>query len=322
VTSHTGATSSGLAATPMRDVFGDALLALGAKNPKVVVLDGDLGNSTRVDAFADAYPDRFFQMGIAEQNMAGVAAGLALAGLVPFVTTFAAFAAFRDLDQVRVSIAQSRAHVVIAGTYAGLLASKAGKSHVTLEDVALMRAIPYMTVVCPGDPNEMIRTVELVADLPGPVYLRVSRDPAPETLPSDYRPQVGKAVVVREGTDVALITTGAQLGRTVAAADLLAAHGVAAHVLHVPFVKPLDVEAVVAAARRTGAVVVAEDHSIIGGLGSAVAEALGENAPTPLRRVGTPDVAAESGANDDLLSKYGLTAERVANVALELIEHS
>jgi transketolase len=319
MTAAQGTPDPSLAGTPMRDVFGDAILSLGARNPRVVVLDGDLGNSTKVDAFAEAYPDRFFQMGIAEQNMAGVAAGLALAGLIPYVTTFAAFAAFRDLDQVRVSIAQSRAHVVICGTYAGLLASKAGKTHVCLEDLALMRAIPYMTVLSPGDPREMIQAVELAADLPGPVYIRVSRDPAPEVLPDGYHLHIGKAVVVRDGGDVALITTGAQLGRTVAAADRLAAEGIHALVLHVPTIKPIDVAAIVDAARRTGAVVTAEDHSIVGGLGGAVAEVLGEHAPTPMRRVGTADVAAESGANDELLRKYGLTADHVVAAAREVM---
>lgn len=309
-----------LAGTPMRDLFGEALRDLGTKNPRVVVLDGDLGNSTKVDTFEAAHPDRFFQMGIAEQNMAGVAAGMALSGLIPFVTTFAAFAAFRDLDQVRVSIAQSRVHVVICGGYAGLLASKAGKSHVCLEDVALMRAIPYMTVLCPGDPREMLQAVELAADLDGPVYLRVPRDPSPETLPPDYRMVVGKGVVVRDGGDVGLITSGGQLARTVEAADRLAGEGISATVLHLPTIKPLDVEAIARVARRTGAVVTSEDHSIIGGLGSAVAEVLAEEVPTPLVRVGTADTPAESGANDDLLVKYGLSVDHVVAAARSAID--
>lgn len=304
---------------PIRDVFGSALLELGAVDRRVVVLDGDLGNSTKIDSFADAYPDRFFQMGIAEQNMAGVAAGMALSGLVPFMVTFAAFAAFRDLDQIRVSIAQTRAHVVIVGGYAGLLASRAGKTHVCLEDVALLRAIPNMTVLAPGDPREVRQAVVAAANLAGPVYLRLSRDAAPAVLPDDYEFEVGRAVVVRDGDDVAVVTSGSQLGRTVAAAELLAAVGIEALVLHVPTIKPIDEAAIVAAARRTGAVVTAEDHSIIGGLGSAVAEVLAERIPTPLRRVGTADVAIESAPNDDLLRKHGLTPERTAAVARELL---
>lgn len=308
-----------LSGVPVRDVFGEALVELGARDPRVVVLDGDLGNSTKIDRFGAEHPDRFYQMGIAEQNMAGVAAGMALSGLVPFMVTFAAFAAFRDLDQIRVSIAQTKAHVVIVGSYAGLLASRSGKTHVCMEDVALLRALPNMTVLAPGTPGEMRQAVGLAAALDGPVYLRVARDPAPEVLPDGYRLEPGRAVVVRDGGDVALVSSGFQLGRTVAAAGLLAAAGIEALVLHVPFVKPLDADAVLAAARRTGAVVTTEDHSVIGGLGSAVAELLGERLPTPLRRVGTADVYVESAPNEDLVVRHGLTAERVAEVARELL---
>ena len=293
MTAAGGGLPADLSGVPVRDVFGEALVELGARDPRVVVLDGDLGNSTKIDRFAAEHPDRFYQMGIAEQNMAGVAAGMALSGLVPFMVTFAAFAAFRDLDQIRVSIAQTKAHVVIVGSYAGLLASRSGKTHVCMEDVALLRALPNMSVLAPGTPGEMRQAVALAATLDGPVYLRVA--------------------------PVALVSSGFQLGRTVAAAGLLAAAGIEALVLHVPFVKPLDADAVLAAARRTGAVVTTEDHSVIGGLGSAVAELLGERHPTPLRRVGTQDVYVESAPNEDLVVRHGLTAERVAEVARELI---
>jgi transketolase len=303
----------------VREAFGAALIELGGRDPRVVVLDGDLANSTKTDAFADAFPDRFYEMGIAEQNMIGVAAGLASAGLVPVVVTFAAFATFRDLDQVRLVVAQTRLHVVIVGAYAGLLAGRPGKSHVCLEDVALMRAIPGMTVVAPADGVEARRALFRAADQDGPVYLRLARGASPLLFATDDGPRDGEPLLFRDGRDVALLTTGAQTSRTLEAAELLEADGIEALVLHVPTIKPLDADAVVEAARRTGAVVTAEDHSVIGGLGSAVAEVLGERYPTPLRRVGTRDVWAESGPDDALLEKYGLTARHVADAARALL---
>ncbi len=306
----------------IRDAFGTALVELGRQDPRVVVLDGDLANSTKVDAFADAYPDRFFEMGIAEQNMIGVAAGLASAGLVPFATTFAAFAAFRDLDQVRVVVAQTRLHVVIVGAYSGLLVGRPGKSHVCLEDLALMRALPGMTVLAPGDAVEARLAVFAAAQHPGPVYLRLTRGPSPTLFADDHELRIGRAVLLREGRDVALITTGMQAARTLEAAELLAAEGIDALVLHLPTVKPLDGDAVVEAARITGAIVTAEDHSVIGGLGSAVAEVLGERLPTAMRRVGTMDVWAESASDEALLEKYGLTAGHVADAARGLVHGS
>ena len=302
-----------------RTAFGQALVELGRRDRRIVVLDGDLANSTKVDGFADAFPERFFEMGVAEQNMIGVAAGLATAGFIPFATTFAAFAANRDLDQIRVVVAQTKLHVVIVGGYAGLLIGRPGKSHVCLEDVAIMRALPNMTVLAPGDAVEARQAVVGAAGHPGPVYLRLGRDPTPVLFDERYEFRIGPAVLLREGRDVALLTSGLQAARTLAAADLLAAEGIEALVLHLPTIKPLDADAVVEAARRTGAVVTAEDHSIIGGLGSAVAEVLGERLPTPLRRVGTPDVYAESGPNEALLEKYGLTAGRVAAAARSVL---
>ncbi len=303
----------------IREAFGAALVELGEQDARVVVLDGDLANSTKADAFADAFPDRFFEMGIAEQNMIGVAAGLASAGLVPVAVTFAAFAAFRDLDQVRLVVAQTRLHVVIVGAYAGLLAGRPGKSHVCLEDVALMRALPSMTVVAPADAVETRRALFAAAEADGPVYIRLARGASPTLFAADEGPWDGRPSLFRDGRDVALLTTGAQTARTLEAAELLAADGIDALVLHVPTIKPLDADAVVEAARRTGAIVTAEDHSVVGGLGSAVAEVLAERLPTPMRRVGTQDVYAESGPDDALLEKYGLTAGHVAEAARALL---
>lgn len=298
-----------------RIAFGEALVELGRHDPRVVVLDGDLANSTKVDGFADAFPERFFEMGIAEQNMIGVAAGLASAGLIPFATTFAAFAAFRDLDQVRLVVAYTKLHVIIVGAYSGLLAGRPGKSHVCLEDLALMRALPNMTVIAPGDAVEARQAVFRAAEHPGPIYIRLARNPSPVLFGDDYTFRIGAPVLLRDGHDVAILTTGLQAARTLAAADLLAADGIDALVLHLPTVKPLDEDAVVEAARRTGAVVTTEDHSIVGGFGSAVAEVLGERLPTRMRRVGTRDVAAESGPDAALLEKYGLTGRHVADAA-------
>jgi len=302
-----------------RDAFGEALAELGARNERVVVLDADLASSTKVSLFAAAYPDRFFQMGVTEQNMMGVAAGLATMGFVPFTSTFACFAAKRALDQVRISIAQPRLPVVIVGAYGSLLVGKNGKSHQAIQDAAIMRAMPNMTVVVPGDGVEAAQAVSAVAAHGAPVYLRLTRDPCPVVFDDAYRFTIGPAVVVREGADVTIMTTGIMLGRAVEAADALQAEGIAAHILHVPTLKPLDVEAIVAAAERTGLVVTAEEHTVIGGLGGAVAETLGEHRPTPMKRVGIADVYSESAPNDALLEKYGLTSAHIAQAARALL---
>ncbi len=303
-----------------RDAFGAALVELGARDERIVVLDADLASSTKASMFQDVYPDRFFQVGIAEQNMVGIAAGLAQMGFVPFVSTFAAFAAKRVTDQLRICAAQPRLGVKIAGAYAGLLAGKTGKTHQAVMDAAVMRAMPNMTVVCPGDGPEAGKAVMAAAAYPGPVYLRLTRDPVPNVFGDDHEFVIGRAYTVRDGVDVTIVTTGIMLGRSLEAADLLAAEGVSAHVVHVPTLKPLDETAIVAAAQRTGLVVTAEEHTIIGGLGSAVAEVLGERLPTPLKRVGIRDVWGESAPNDALLEKYGVTGAHVARAARDLLD--
>jgi transketolase len=302
-----------------RVAFGEALVELALTDPRIVVLDGDLGNATRVDLFADAHPGRFFQMGIAEQNMVGVAAGLAAGGYVPFATTFAAFAAYRDLDQVRVVVAQPGHHVVIVGGYSGLLAGRTGKTHVCLEDLAIFRAIPGMTILSPGDAGETRGAVAAAARHDGPIYLRLTRDASP-SIGGDQRDfAIGPAVTLRRGSDVAIISTGVQTARAMAAAAMLASAGIEAAVLHVPTLKPLDVEAVVEVARATSAVVTTEDHSIVGGLGGAVAETLSEHLPTLMRRVGTRDVFAESARNEDLIEKYRIGPEHIVAAAREVM---
>lgn len=305
----------------MRQAFGETLVELGALYPDLVVLDGDLANSTMAEKFARAHPDRFLAMGIAEQNMAGVAAGLATVGLIPWVSTFAVFAANRDLDQVRVVIAQPALNVKLIGGYCGLLTGFTGKTHQSVEDIAVMRAMPNMTVISPADAAETRAAMHAATAHRGPVYLRLGRDPAPVIFPNEPF-EIGRARLLREGTDVSVIATGGQTPRALAAADLLAGEGVSALVLHVPTLKPLDEQAIVAAAERTGRVVTAEDHNIIGGLGSAVAEVLGEQRPTRMKRTGIRDVYGESGPNDAILEKYGLTARHIAQAALALVREA
>jgi len=305
-----------------RDAFGQALVDLGKVDPRVVVLDADLGSSTKAQMFGDAYPERFFQVGIAEQNMVGIAAGLASMGFVPFTSTFACFASKRATDQIRIMVAQPELPVVIMGAYAGMLAGKTGKTHQAIQDAGIFRAMPNMTVISPGDGVEVRKAVFAAAEYGKPIYLRLTREATPVIFDDDYDFKIGKATVVREGTDVSILTTGIMLPRAVDAADALQSEGISAHILHVPTLKPLDEEAIVAAAQKTGRVVTAEEHTIIGGLGGAVAETLAENAPTPMKRVGVKDTFGESAPNDELLIKYGLTAGDIAQAARGLVAAS
>lgn len=302
-----------------RVAFGETLVELANAYADLLVLDGDLANSTRADILNDALPDRFLEMGIAEQNMAGVAAGLATLGFVPWVNSFAAFITSRDLDQIRVVVAQPGLNVKFAGGYSGLLTGATGKTHQEVEDLAVFRAMPHMTVIAPADAHEVRGAMRALMEHQGPAYLRLTRDPSPLITPPDRVFSIGRADVLREGADVTLISTGVQTVRVMEAAEILASEGIAAHVLHVPTIKPLDAEAIVRAAERTGRVVTAEDHSIIGGLGGAVAETLGEHRPTPMRRIGWRDTFGESGANQPLLEKYGLSARHVAEAARDMM---
>ena len=301
-----------------RDVFGDTLLELIDADERVYVLDGDLANSTKADTVALQRPDRFLQMGIAEQNMVGVAAGMASCGLLPWLSSFACFLVNRNLDQLRVVVAQPGLSVKIGAAYSGLLTGKTGKTHQEVSDLAVMRAMPNMVVIAPADGVETRLAMLAANAYDGPVYVRLTRDPHPLIFADDYAFEIGKAALLREGEDVALIATGEQTVRCLQAAELLAEQKISAHVLHVPTLKPLDEEAIVAAAKRTGRVVTAEDHSVIGGLGGAVAEVLGERCPTRLKRVGIADCFGESAANDLLLEKYGLTPQHVAAAAQSL----
>jgi transketolase len=296
----------------LRDTFGQTLAELASADPRIVVLDGDVGSSTGVQPFEAAHPDLFLQMGVTEQNMLGVAAGLATLGFVPFVSAFACFSVARALDSVRVLIAQPGLNVKITGGYAGLLAGMTGKTHQMFNDLAIMRSLGNMTVLAPADEIEARQVITAVARTPGPVYLQITRDPSPVLFGPDYVFELGKAVTVRDGSDVTLVSTGVQTVRTFEAAEILAAEGIEALVLHIPTIKPIDAEMLVRAAAVTGLVITVEEHTVIGGLGGAVAEVLSERHPVPLRRLGIRDTYGESGPNEKLLDKYGLSAGGVA----------
>jgi len=296
----------------LRVAFGETVTELAKDDPRIIVLDGDLGSSTRVDIFEKAFPDRFFQMGIAEQNMLGVAAGMATMGFVPFVSTFACFAVARALDSIRVLIAQPRLNVKITGGYSGLLAGMTGKTHLMFDDVAIMRAMANMVVVAPADEVETRQAMKAITAYDGPVYLRLTRPETPILFDDTHRFELGKTTEIRDGDDVTVFSTGVQTIRVFEAAQILAAEGIEAKLVHVPTIKPLDEEAIVEAAKETGFVVTAEEHTIIGGLGGAVAETLGDRHPVPVKRIGLADTFGESGPNDALLEKYGISVEKTA----------
>lgn len=303
-----------------RDAYGKALVALGAENTEIVVLDADLSKSTKTADFAKNYPDRFFNMGIAEQNMIGTAAGLAAAGKIPFASTFAIFATGRAFEQIRNSIAYPKLNVKIAATHAGITVGEDGATHQAIEDVAIMRALPNMTVLVPADGEETRQAVYAAAKHHGPVYLRMGRLDVPLLFAKDYRFEIGKANIVREGKDAAIMANGMMVSKALEAAAELSSSGIEVSVVNVASVKPLDQETIIRVAAECGAVITAEEHTIIGGLGSAVAEVLGENRPTPMLRIGLKDSFGESGRPLELLEKYGLTKDEIVKAVRAVME--
>jgi transketolase len=296
----------------LRQVFGETLAGLADGDPRLLLLDGDVGSSTGGAIFEAAHPDQYLQTGIAEQNMLGMAAGLATVGFRPYVSTFACFAVARALDSIRVLIAQPELDVKIIGGYAGLLTGMTGKTHQMLDDLAIMRTLPHMIVLAPADQNEARQAIHAIAATSGPAYMQITREQSGVLFGSDYHFRIGAAVLVQEGSDVTLISTGVQTTRVYDAAQLLAGRGITARVLHVPTVKPIDEAAIVAAAQATGFVVTIEEQSVLGGLGGAVTEVLSERHPVPVARLGMLDCYGESGPNEQLLEKYRLSAATVA----------
>lgn len=302
-----------------REVFGKTLVELADLYPKLVLLDGDLANSTRTDILALARPERFFPMGIAEQNMVGVAAGLSTVGFTPWLATFTVFFSARSLDQIRMTVAQTQADVKFAAGYCGLMTNRTGKTHQDVEDVSIMRAMPNMVVISPADGPETRAAMHAAMKYKGPVYLRLVRDALPVIFPDDVEFEIGKGRVLREGGDIAIISTSTQSVRALEAANQLAADGIQAHVLHLPTIKPLDEAAIIAAAEKTNLVLTTEEHSTIGGLGGAVAEVLSEHRPTRVKRHGLNDVWGASASNEDLIEAYGLAPHSIAAAARQLL---
>lgn len=301
-----------------REVFGETLAELAATDPRVVVLDGDLATSTRADIVAEQAPEAFVQVGIAEQNLVGMAVGMATSGYVPWLSSFGVFLTHRAVDQVRMLVSQTRLPVRVVASYAGLLNGRTGKTHQDVEDLAIMRAMPHMTVLAPADEHEAEAMIRWAADVDGPVYLRLARDRVPPVFGAGHVFEPGRTHVVREApdgpsgaADVTLVSTGTQTTRVLAAADVLAVRGIAARVLHVPTIKPLD-ETGFLALLDESLVVTVEEHSVLGGLGGLVAELTSTHAPRRVVRLGLADGWAESAPDDFLLDRYGLSAERVA----------
>ena len=302
-----------------RDAYGEALAEIGAKYDNLIVLDADLSCATKTGTFKKQYPERFFNCGIAEQNLIGVATGLTIAGKLVFCSSFAMFAAGRAFEQVRNAVGYPHNNVKIAATHAGPSVGEDGATHQCNEDIALMRTIPGMTILSPADGNEAKACVRAAAEFDGPVYLRFGRMPVPMIFDDDYKIEIGKGVTLRDGSDVTIIANGLMVGMALEAAESLKEEGISARVINIHTIKPLDEELVIKAAKETGAVVTAEEHSIIGGLGGAVAETLASTCPVPVLRVGVEDKFGTSAPAAEVLKAYGLTAENIVAKAKQAI---
>lgn len=302
-----------------RDAYGKALVELGAEHEDLVVLDADLAAATKTGMFKKAYPDRFFDCGIAENNMIGVATGLSLTGKVPFASTFAMFAAGRSFDQVRNSIGYPHANVKIGATHGGITVGEDGATHQCSEDFALMRTIPGMTVMCPADAVEARLMVRAAYEMEGPVYMRFGRMAVPTVFGDDYKFEIGKGVKLVDGDDVSLIANGVEVSEALKAAEMLKADGINASVINMATIKPIDRELVIEEAKRCGCIVTCEEHSVIGGLGGAVAEVVCETVPVPVLRVGTNDCFGRSGPAKELLSLFGMDAKAIYEKAKEAV---
>ena len=303
-----------------REAYGEALKKLAASNPNVVVLDADLSGSTKTAEFKKVSPERFFNVGIAEQNLIGTAAGLSLAGKIPFASSFAMFAAGRAFEIVRNTVAYPSLNVKIAATHAGLTVGEDGGSHQAIEDLSLMRSIPNMMVINPADSREAEQAVLKAAEYVGPVYIRLGRMAVEDVYDDSYVFELGKGVLLRDGKDAAIIATGIMVQEALKAHERLKEDGISTKVINIHTIKPIDREIIISAAKETKAIVTAEEHSIIGGLGSAVLEVLSDEYPVPLKRVGVMDTFGESGKPKDLLKKYKLTADEIVKQVKEVIK--
>ena len=306
---------------PLRDVFGDTLVQLADRYPNLLVLDADLANSTKADKFAAAHPERFLEMGIAEQNCVGVAAGLTTLGFIPWLSSFAVFFTHRAIDPIRMLVAQTNANVKIGAGYAGLLTGFTGKTHQDVQDLAIMRAMPGMTVLAPADEFECESMIRWATDYQGPVYLRLGREAGPALFDRSYRFEAGRTYRLREGKDLLMISTGPQTARCVEAADELAAKAISAAVLHVPSIKPVNIDEIVAACAPVPIVFTVEEHTVLAGLGGLVSEVLAEHLPKRVIRFGIDDTWGESAPNEYLLDRFGLSAARVAARISGHLEH-
>lgn len=304
-------------AVATRDAYGAALLELGKSNKNIVVLDADLSGSTKTKGFSKAFPERFFNMGISEQDMIGTAGGLSLTGKIPFASTFAVFETGRAWEQIRQTLCYSRLNVKLAATHSGITVGEDGASHQSLEDIALMRVLPGMTVIVPADGFETKQAIDAAAEFEGPVYIRLGRSKVPAVMPKDYKFQIGKAYTYSLGKDATIVAAGIMVSAALEAKEILSKEGIDAGVINMSTIKPLDCGALLAAADKSKLILTAEEHSIIGGLGSAVAEFLSENHPVKVVKIGMRDTFGCSGPPKELLQLYGLTAANMAETIKE-----
>lgn len=304
-----------------RDAYGEALIELGKQNENVVVLDADLSKSTKTHGFGVEFPNRFINVGIAEQNLIGMAAGLSTTGKIPFASTFAMFATGRAFEIIRNSVGYPKLNVKICATHSGITVGEDGASHQALEDISCMRTIPNMTVIVPADGVETKAAIHAIAKMNGPAYIRLGRLAVPTVNDeASYEFEIGKGVTLKEGNDVTIIATGLMVSEAIEAAKELETKGINARVINIHTIKPIDTELIIKAAKETGAIVTAEEHNVIGGLGSAVAEVISENHPVLLKRIGTNDTFGESGKPADLMKKYGLTKDNIVDTVTEVIK--
>lgn len=304
----------------LREGYGETLVELGRKNPKIVVLDADLSSSTRTFLFAKEFPERFFNVGVAEQDLIGTAAGLALCGFIPFASTFAIFQTGRAWEQIRQSICYPRLNVKLVASHGGVTVGEDGPTHHATEDIALMRVLPGMTVIVPADYFETKRAIEKIAEYYGPCYVRLARPKFPVIFDENYKFEIGKGKVVKEGSDVTVIAIGITLFHSLKASEELEKEGVSVRVINMSTVKPIDRELIIESAKKTGLILTVEDHSIIGGLGSSVSEVLVEEYPVYQKILGVPDVFTQSGKPNELLEKCGISSSHIKKAIIELLK--